>query len=106
MFGNLRRAFEGFTRGSHYAVGNAVLFAVALRHYIQDAHQPLHATDNYDGQLTGNDGIHSRFERDLFERFELASDVIRPGRPDPIAHPRDVAFDVAARQLSARRCRF
>lgn len=36
-----------------------------LAHYIEDAHQPLHVTENYDGQLTNQPGIHSRFETEL-----------------------------------------
>ena len=93
MFGNMRRAFEGFATGAPYAGSNVVLFAGAAAHYIQDAHQPLHATNNYDGQLTGNDGIHARFERDLFERFESRL-TVNPSRPAPIRNPRDTAFDV------------
>jgi len=33
-----------------------------LCHYVGDATQPLHCTKNYDGQLSGNSGIHSRYE--------------------------------------------
>jgi len=33
-----------------------------LAHYIEDLHNPLHLTKNYDGQDTGNDGIHARYE--------------------------------------------
>lgn len=33
-----------------------------LCHYVGDATQPLHCTRNYDGQFTGNSGIHSRYE--------------------------------------------
>jgi len=93
MFGNMRRAFEAFSTGAPYAGSNVVLFTGAAAHYIQDAHQPLHATINYDGQQTGNDGIHARFERDLFERFESRISV-NPPRPVPIKNPRDTAFDV------------
>jgi len=93
MFGNLRRAFEAFATGAPYAGSNVVLFTGAAAHYIQDAHQPLHATVNYDGQQTGNDGIHARFERDLFERFQSRLSV-NPPQPAPIRNPRDTAFDV------------
>lgn len=41
--------------------------AAYLGHYVADAFQPLHLTKNYDGQFTGNKGIHRRFE-DLVER--------------------------------------
>jgi len=90
-FGNLRRAFEGFTRET-YGVGNTVLFAAVMSHYIQDAHQPLHASVNYDGQMTGNTGIHARFETALFERFQSRL-TIRPAPPAPILNSRDAAFD-------------
>ncbi len=49
---------------------DARLQASVLGHYVADAHVPFHATRNYDGQLTGNAGIHSRWESQLVERFE------------------------------------
>jgi len=36
--------------------------AAELGHYVADSHEPLHLTLNYNGQLTGNHGIHSRYE--------------------------------------------
>ena len=92
-FGNLRRGFEGFTRDGQYAPGDVVLFSAVASHYIQDAHQPFHASNNYDGQLTGNSGIHARFERDLIERFESRL-TLNPAAPKAITKPRDAAFDV------------
>lgn len=93
MFGNLRRTFESFRRQAAYGTTDVVLFTGAASHYIQDAHQPFHASNNYDGQLTGNSGIHSRFERDLVERFESRL-VLTPAPPKAVTSPRDVAFDV------------
>ena len=92
IFGNLRRGFEGFAREGAFAPNNVILFAPVLCHYIQDSHQPLHATINYNGQLTGNDGIHSRFESDLIERFESRLSIVPPA-PTPVRNPRDFAFD-------------
>jgi hypothetical protein len=102
-FGNLRRAFEGFKRNPAFSVGDAVLFAAVTAHYIQDAHQPLHASNNDDGQLTGQTGVHARFETALFERFESRL-TIAPARMAPITNPRDAAFDVllASHQLVDR----
>jgi hypothetical protein len=91
-FGNLRRGFEGFTRNAAYAAGDVVLFVAVASHYMQDAHQPLHASNNYDGQLTGNNGVHARFERDLIERFQSRLTVV-PAPPSPIHNVRDAAFD-------------
>ena len=92
-FGNLRRGFEGFTREGRYAQGDVVLFAAVASHYMQDAHQPFHASNNYDGQLSGNTGIHARFESDLIERFESRL-TLTPPAPRAITNPRDAAFDV------------
>ncbi len=40
-----------------------------LGHYIGDAHVPLHTTENYNGQLTGQEGIHAFWESRLPELF-------------------------------------
>jgi hypothetical protein len=40
-----------------------------LGHYVGDAHVPLHTTENYNGQLTGQDGIHGFWESRLPELF-------------------------------------
>ena len=40
-----------------------------LGHYVADAHVPLHTSLNYDGQLTGQKGIHAFWESRLPELF-------------------------------------
>ncbi|MBI5838406.1 MAG: hypothetical protein HZB25_14310 [Candidatus Eisenbacteria bacterium] len=40
-----------------------------LCHYVGDAHQPLHCTQNYNGQLSGNSGIHSRYESTMMSTY-------------------------------------
>jgi hypothetical protein len=91
-FGNMRRTFEEFTRASPYSQDTLVLFAAVASHYIQDAYQPFHATVNYDGVQTGQNGIHSRFERDLIERF-AGQLHLTPAPPKAITNARDAAFD-------------
>ena len=93
-FGNLRRIFQGFGRDQLYVGGNTVLFASTLAHYIQDAHQPLHVHNNYDGQLSGQNGLHSRFESELFERFESRL-TINPAPVRLVNNTRDFIFDTA-----------
>jgi hypothetical protein len=93
-FGNLRRIFQGFPRNQLYVTGNTVLFASALAHYIQDAFQPLHVHNNYDGQLSGQNGVHRRFEAELFERFEPRL-TIHPPPLRVLGNTRDFIFDVA-----------
>ena len=92
FFGDLRHTFEAFARGAVYGSTDVIQFSGAVGHYIQDAHQPFHATNNYDGQLTGNNGVHARFERDLVEKF-LPQLRIAPQTPAPMSNARDAAFD-------------
>src|SRR4029453_7600387 len=40
-----------------------------IGHYIADAHVPLHTSQNYNGQLTGQEGIHAFWESRLPELF-------------------------------------
>ena len=42
--------------------------SATLGHYVADVHVPFHATANYDGQLTGQKGIHGRFESEMVDR--------------------------------------
>lgn len=40
-----------------------------LSHYVADSHQPFHTTANFDGQKTGNRGIHALLESVMFDGF-------------------------------------
>ncbi|MGD8452007.1 MAG: hypothetical protein PVJ57_09340 [Phycisphaerae bacterium] len=51
-----------------------------VAHYVEDMHNPLHMTLNYNGQLTGNTGIHARYEGNMVVRH-LAGDL--PITPNP-----------------------
>jgi hypothetical protein len=46
----------------------ALQWAGAMAHYVGDLSQPLHVTHNYDGQLTGQPGIHGWFETKNLEK--------------------------------------
>lgn len=56
-----------------------MLVAADLGHYVADGHNPLHLTANYNGQLTGQTGIHSRYESNLIGRFQ--DKLVYPGSP-------------------------
>lgn len=61
----------------------AVVLAANLGHYVADGHQPLHTTANYNGQLTGNDGVHYMFEIAMLDQH--LDDLAPPtGHPAPI----------------------
>jgi hypothetical protein len=53
----------------HFNWNKAMFFAADLGHYVGDGHMPMHITKNYDGQNTGNDGIHSRYESTMIGGF-------------------------------------
>jgi len=60
--------------------------AADLGHYVGDAYQPLHCTVNYNGQFTGNDGIHSRYESSMLGQYISSLSI----RPDSIRYVKDV----------------
>ena len=67
-------------------------FSASLAHYISDAHVPLHGVINYDGQLSGQNGVHNRWETTMFERYRDRL-TIAPKPIPPITNPRDFVFD-------------
>ncbi|MBT1699967.1 S1/P1 Nuclease [Fulvivirgaceae bacterium PWU4] len=50
-----------------------------IGHYLADAHVPLHTTENYNGQLTDQDGIHAFWESRLPELFSQDYDLFTGG---------------------------
>ncbi len=90
--GNLRRAFEAYGRRGPFGQFDILFFSASLAHYVSDGHVPFHAVVNYDGQLTGQHGIHSRFETALFERYRDRL-TIAPKSIAPVLNPRDFMFD-------------
>lgn len=83
---------EAFEQRAPYARDNIRFFSSVIGHYVADAHVPFHAALNYDGQLTGQWGIHSRFETELFLRYkdQLAID---PKPVVPVPDAREFIFD-------------
>jgi hypothetical protein len=67
-----------------------------LGHYVGDANVPLHTTENYNGQLTGQDGIHGFWESRLPELFSDRYDFF-VGRAEYISNVQRRAWD-AVRQ--------
>jgi hypothetical protein len=95
MYGNLQRAFASVKEvpPPGYALDNIAFYSAVLSHYIGDGHVPLHAVVNYDGQLTNQDGVHSRWESELFVRYRTRL-RLRPPALEPVRNPRDFMFGV------------
>lgn len=92
MSGRLRQAFESQQKQSAYAPGDIKFFSAIIGHYVADAHVPFHAAVNYDGQLSGQSGIHVRFEEDLYVRYGKQLNI-QPPPLKPIPNVRDFIFD-------------
>lgn len=64
-----------------------------IGHYIADAHSPLHTTLNYNGQLTGQTGIHALWESRLPELFSNEYDFF-VNKVEFIGNPLFKAFEI------------
>lgn len=53
-----------------------------MGHYVADLHMPLHCTRNYNGDDTGQSGIHLRWESDMAKAFFRPDQM----RPDPAVY--------------------
>ena len=99
IYDRLRQAFADTSKGTApYASQNAQFYAAILSHYVADAHVPFHATMNHDGQLTGQRGIHARFEGELYARYRDRLSIARP-MVAPVSDPRGFIFDRLAESL-------
>jgi hypothetical protein len=69
--------------------GQILKLSADLGHYISDAHVPLHASRNHNGQLTGQHGIHGFWESRIPERFAATSFDFIIGRAIYLERPSD-----------------
>ncbi|MGD0128141.1 MAG: hypothetical protein ABSF46_22490 [Terriglobia bacterium] len=67
------------------------LAAAVLAHYVADAHDPLHLTRNFDGQLTRQTGLDDRFEVRLLDRYSRFF-ILHPEDAVKIEDPTEYAF--------------
>jgi hypothetical protein len=71
-----------------------------LGHYVADAHVPLHTTRNYNGQLTGQEGIHGFWESRLPELFAAQYDLWT-GNATYVDDPAGVVWQTVAASQAA-----
>ncbi|MFT6167607.1 MAG: hypothetical protein ACJASF_002307 [Vicingaceae bacterium] len=83
----LTKAFE--TRD----VNQILSISADIGHYIADAHVPLHTTENYNGQLTDQKGIHGLWESRIPELAADQYDYL-VGRAEYIDKPIHAIWDV------------
>lgn len=82
----LQKAFEAED------VDKILFYSAEIGHYIGDAHVPLHTTENYNGQLTNQKGIHGLWESRLVEINAEEYDYF-VGKAKYIEKPLDFAWE-------------
>ncbi|KUG09649.1 zinc dependent phospholipase C family protein [Solirubrum puertoriconensis] len=70
-----------------------IALSADLNHYVADAFVPLHTTENYDGQLTKQTGLHSLWESKLPEMF-IAEYKLDSDKADYIKDPKSAIWKV------------
>lgn len=74
-------------------LGLILRLSAEMGHYIADAHVPLHTTENYNGQLTGQEGIHAFWESRLPELFADETYDFFVGRAEYIDDPQEFFWE-------------
>ena len=64
-----------------------------IGHYMGDAHVPLHASTNHNGQLSGQEGIHALWESRIPELFADATFSYWIGHAQYLASPRQFIWN-------------
>jgi hypothetical protein len=88
VHGQLTRAFE------NHDLKRILRHAADIGHYIADAHVPLHTSENYNGQLTNQKGIHAFWETRLPELFAEDEYDYFVGRAEFIEDVSEYIWDV------------
>jgi len=80
---------QAFKKGN---INRILSLSADLGHYIGDANVPLHTTENYNGQMTGQYGIHGFWESRLPELFSDDYDYL-VGKAEYIENPQEKAWE-------------
>jgi hypothetical protein len=77
-YDTLRASFAAARTQTDWA--NLLTTAGAMAHYLEDLHNPMHLATNYNGQYTGQVGLHSRYETTLIN-YRLSAGLILTSNP-------------------------
>lgn len=93
----VRRLVKAFEDGNLKGI---LRLSADIGHYVGDAHVPLHTTENYNGQLTGQKGIHGFWESRIPELFAENYDFLI-GKAQPVPWPRDLIWEAVLESHSS-----
>lgn len=85
------RLTNAFRSGDAKAI---LRLSAEMGHYVGDAHVPLHTTENYNGQLTDQVGIHAFWESRIPELFADREYDLFVGKAQYIENPKDYYWKV------------
>lgn len=95
MLGRLTKAFE------EKNAGLILKLSADIGHYIADAHVPLHASSNHNGQLTGQQGIHAFWESRIPELLAERQWDFFIGHAVLITQPRHFIWTIVQQSAAA-----
>ncbi|MEL7122171.1 MAG: zinc dependent phospholipase C family protein [Bacteroidota bacterium] len=88
MYGRLTKAFRDRN------IKQILRISSEMGHYVGDAHVPLHTTENYNGQLTDQVGIHAFWESRIPELFADKEYDLFVGKAQYVDNPKEYFWDV------------
>jgi hypothetical protein len=92
---NLQKAQEKLTDAFRKKEVTKILrLSAEIGHYIGDAHVPLHTTQNYNGQLTNQNGIHGFWESRIPELYADAEYDFFVGKAEYMERPDKSYWDI------------
>lgn len=92
---HLQKMQRDLTNAFRYRDSKRILRLCAdMGHYIGDAHVPLHTTSNYNGQKTGQEGIHGFWESRIPELFADEQYDYFVGKPQYVDRTTDFFWDM------------
>ena len=94
----MRRLTDAFKQGN---LDRILKVSTELGHYVGDSHVPLHTTENYNGQMTNQKGIHGFWESRIPELKAGDYDYF-VGRAVYIDKPIDEAWETVAASFSEK----
>lgn len=80
--------------------GSILHLSSDIGHYIADAHVPLHCTENYNGQLTNQTGLHGFWESRLPEMYGNEYDYLA-GKAVYIENPQKIIWSIIRESYGA-----
>lgn len=93
MLHRLSKAFE------EKDLNKILKISADIGHYIADAHVPLHASHNYNGQHTGQEGIHALWESRIPQLYADSFDLLS-GTAQYLQNPSDFIWGAVSESFS------